>query len=74
MQRFQCAQCGYVWRGPGAPPVCPVCGAPASDFEPLASALTAFRHFPQVGWWLIHLLGISLVFALGVLSRQVVRL
>jgi hypothetical protein len=74
VQRFQCAQCGYVSRGRAAPPACPVCGAPAGDFEPLTSALIAFLHFPQAGWWLIHVVGIAVVFALGVLSRGVVRL
>jgi len=71
MKRFQCVQCGYVARGSAPPAVCPVCGAPASDFEPLASALPAARRFPGVGWWLIHLVGISAVYALGVLARHV---
>ena len=74
MKRFQCTQCGYVSRGAAAPPVCPVCGAPASDFEPLAGALAAWRRFPHVGWWLIHVAGIAAMFALGVLSRGVIRL
>lgn len=70
MKRFQCVQCGYVTRGTAAPPVCPVCGAPASEFEPLQSAVTAWRRFPHAGWWIIHLVGIALVFALGVLVRM----
>ena len=73
MKQFQCVQCGYVSRGV-APPACAVCGAPSSDFEPLASAFTAARRFPRVGWWLIHVVGIAGAFALGVLSRGVIEL
>ena len=36
---WRCTLCGYVHRG-GAPPVCcPVCGVPASEFEPAPSKL-----------------------------------
>ena len=69
MKRFQCIRCGYVARGMGPPAVCPVCGAPAGDFEPLTGVFAAFRRFPQPGWWLIHLAGIGAVYALGVLAR-----
>jgi NAD(P)H-nitrite reductase large subunit/rubredoxin len=31
-----CRVCGYVHRGPEPPLVCPVCGAPQSEFEPHA--------------------------------------
>lgn len=70
MRRWQCSQCGYISKGSEPPGSCPVCGAPASDFEPLAAGLAALRKFPQVGWWVIHVVGISGVYALGVLARR----
>lgn len=70
MRRFQCTQCGYVSKGGQPPAVCPVCGAPAGDFEPVAGAFAALKRFPQVGWWLIHVVGISVVYALGVFVRS----
>ena len=32
-KKFKCPVCGYVHEGDSAPAVCPVCGAPASQFE-----------------------------------------
>lgn len=32
-KKFKCKLCGYVHEGDKAPDVCPVCQAPASDFE-----------------------------------------
>lgn len=34
--RWVCAVCGYVHSGPTPPDVCPVCGAPASEFHTAA--------------------------------------
>ena len=31
---WRCKVCGYIHRGSSAPDVCPLCGAPASEFEP----------------------------------------
>jgi len=31
---WRCTVCGYIHYGPEPPEVCPVCGAPASEFEP----------------------------------------
>lgn len=36
MNAWRCIVCGYVHRGDEPPETCPVCGAPASDFEPYA--------------------------------------
>ena len=33
-QAWRCNVCGYVHRGDALPDVCPICGAPASEFEP----------------------------------------
>jgi nitrite reductase (NADH) large subunit len=35
---WRCSVCGYVHRGDTAPEACPICGAPASDFEPYAES------------------------------------
>ena len=35
-KKFKCKVCGYVHEGDKAPEKCPVCGAPASEFEELA--------------------------------------
>jgi nitrite reductase (NADH) large subunit len=32
-QAWRCSVCGYIHRGDAPPEECPVCGAPASDFE-----------------------------------------
>jgi Na+-transporting NADH:ubiquinone oxidoreductase subunit C len=32
-KKFKCKVCGYVYEGDKAPAACPVCGAPASEFE-----------------------------------------
>ncbi len=36
-KKFRCKVCGYVHEGDKAPDVCPICGAPASDFEEVKS-------------------------------------
>ena len=33
MAKYKCKVCGYIHEGNKAPDVCPVCAAPASDFE-----------------------------------------
>ena len=33
MAKFKCKVCGYIHEGNKAPDVCPVCMAPASEFE-----------------------------------------
>ena len=33
---WRCVVCGYIHHGDAPPEICPVCGAPASDFEPFA--------------------------------------
>ena len=35
IQRWQCNVCGYIHEGPEPPEMCPVCGAPASEFTQL---------------------------------------
>ena len=32
-KRFKCKVCGYIHEGDAAPEKCPVCQAPASEFE-----------------------------------------
>ncbi|WP_455640697.1 NADH:ubiquinone reductase (Na(+)-transporting) subunit C [Parabacteroides sp.] len=32
-KKFKCKVCGYIHEGDKAPDVCPLCGAPSSDFE-----------------------------------------
>ena len=36
-KKFRCKVCGYVHEGDKAPATCPVCKAPASEFEEIAS-------------------------------------
>ena len=33
MAKFKCKVCGYIHEGNKAPDFCPVCQAPASEFE-----------------------------------------
>ncbi len=33
MKKWICTICGYIHEGDEPPDVCPVCGAPRSDFE-----------------------------------------
>ncbi len=40
MKAWRCVLCGYVHHGDEPPGECPVCGAPASDFEEVAAAPT----------------------------------
>ena len=32
-KKFKCKVCGYIHEGDAAPAKCPVCQAPASEFE-----------------------------------------
>ena len=32
-RKFRCKVCGYVHEGDSAPDICPICKAPASEFE-----------------------------------------
>jgi len=38
---WRCTVCGYIHRGPQPPEWCPVCGSPASEFEPYEAAPAA---------------------------------
>lgn len=33
MKKWRCKLCGYVYEGEEPPEACPLCGAPASQFE-----------------------------------------
>ena len=33
MKKWRCKVCGYVCEGEQPPEFCPLCGAPAEDFE-----------------------------------------
>ena len=33
MKKFVCTVCGYVFEGPEAPDVCPICKAPKEKFK-----------------------------------------
>ena len=37
-KKFKCKVCGYIHEGDAAPAKCPVCGAPASEFEEIVEA------------------------------------
>ena len=37
-KKFKCKVCGYVHEGDAAPAKCPVCQAPASEFEEVTEA------------------------------------
>lgn len=32
-RKWVCTVCGYVHEGPTPPPICPICGVPASEFR-----------------------------------------
>ena len=38
MEKWKCSVCGYIHEGDAAPAKCPVCGAPASEFEEIVEA------------------------------------
>ena len=40
MKKWVCKVCGYIYEGPEAPVECPVCHAPASQFEEVKGELT----------------------------------
>ena len=41
MAKYKCKVCGYIHEGNKAPDVCPVCAAPASDFEEMKDEAAA---------------------------------
>jgi len=41
-KEFKCKVCGYIHKGDKAPDVCPVCGAPSSEFEEIKPAKKGF--------------------------------
>ncbi|MDR2473896.1 MAG: NADH:ubiquinone reductase (Na(+)-transporting) subunit C [Tannerella sp.] len=41
MSKYRCKLCGYIVEGDVVPDVCPVCGAPASEFELIDAPATA---------------------------------
>ena len=43
MAKYKCKVCGYIHEGNKAPDVCPVCAAPASDFEEMKTRLLLTR-------------------------------
>ncbi len=69
MKYFQCSMCSYVAKGGTAPGGCPVCGAPQSAFEEVPGGIRAMVRFPRALWWLMHVVGMSAVYALGAFAR-----
>ncbi|MGE5371026.1 MAG: flavin reductase [Solirubrobacterales bacterium] len=43
MKQWICTICGYIHEGDAPPEECPICGAPASDFEPYIEAQGATK-------------------------------
>jgi len=48
---WRCVVCGYVHHGDAPPDVCPVCGAPAADFEAFSEAPAAAPARQAVSRW-----------------------
>ncbi len=48
-KKFKCKVCGYVYEGEAAPGKCPVCQAPASEFEEIVEAGDAARPTAKKG-------------------------
>ena len=48
--KYVCQVCGYVHEGDPIPEKCPVCGAPASKFAPMAE---------EMAWAAEHVVGIA---------------
>ena len=44
MAKYKCKVCGYIHEGNKAPDVCPVCAAPASDFEEMKDEAAAVSY------------------------------
>ncbi len=64
--KHKCSVCGYIHDGPNPPGSCLICGAAREKFKPLTSmGMGDYFRFLQPGWWIVHLIGISLVYALG---------
>ena len=68
MKYFECSMCSFVARGRTAPGTCPVCGAPRSSFEEVPGGVRAMARFPRTLWWLMHVVGMTAVYALGVFA------
>ena len=43
MAKYKCKVCGYIHEGNKAPDVCPICAAPASDFEEVKDEAAAAK-------------------------------
>ncbi len=50
VKAWRCALCGYVHRGEAPPERCPVCGAPASDFESFDESPASAPAAPAKRW------------------------
>ena len=48
---WRCVVCGYVHHGDAPPDLCPVCGAPAADFEAFSEPSAAAPARPTVSRW-----------------------
>ena len=49
MAKYKCKVCGYIHEGNKAPDVCPVCAAPASDFEEMKDEAAADKKKKKKG-------------------------
>lgn len=47
IMQWRCKVCGYIHQGEEPPEICPVCGAPASEFEPFQEAPAASKTVPR---------------------------
>ena len=53
MAKYKCKVCGYVHEGNKAPDTCPVCSAPASEFEEIKEEGAAKkRHKPGIAMFI----------------------
>lgn len=48
---WRCLVCGYVHHGPEPPEECPICGAPAGDFEAYEEPQSESAEKPEVNQW-----------------------
>lgn len=64
--KFKCSVCNYIHDGPRPPAHCPVCKATKQKFQLLTDmALWDYFRFLQPGWWMVHLIGMSILYTLG---------